>query len=106
MRARKVVSLVDAAPTLLDLLGMPVPAAYRGHSLLDGTPRMALFFTDYSLGILGLRDGRWKFTYEMESRRRKLFDMESDPRELADVAARESGRASWYSQAVRGWIGR
>jgi phosphoglycerol transferase MdoB-like AlkP superfamily enzyme len=110
VRVRKVVSLVDAAPTLLDLLGTPAPAdypaAYQGRSVLDGTPRMALFFTDYSLGILGLRDGRWKFLYEMESQRRKLFDMESDPRELADVSAREPDRTSWYAGVVRGWIGK
>ena len=103
---RKAVSLVDVAPTLLDLLGMAAPAGYQGRSMLDGTPRMALFFTDYSLGILGLRDDRWKFIYEMESRRRKLYDVERDPRELVDVSAREAERTAWYAQRVRGWIGK
>lgn len=106
VRARKVVSLVDAAPTLLDLLGMAPPSNYQGHSALEATPRMALFFTDYSLGILGLRDGRWKFTYEMESGRRKLFDVERDPREMADVSGGEAARTAWYTAVVRGWIGK
>jgi arylsulfatase A-like enzyme len=106
VRSRKVVSLVDAAPTLLDFLGMELPPTYQGHSALDATPRMALFFTDYSLGILGLRDGRWKFTYEMESGRRKLFDLERDPRETADVSAEEATRSAWYAGVVRGWIGK
>jgi hypothetical protein len=106
VRVRKVVSLVDVAPTLLDLLGTPASAHYQGHSVLDGTPRMALFFTDYSLGIVGLRDGCWKFLYEMESQRRKLFDMESDPRELSDVSARAPERTTWYAAVVRGWIGK
>jgi hypothetical protein len=64
---------------------------------------MALFFADYSLGLLGLRDGPWKFVYEIESGRAKLFDLDRDPREMSDVSAREGTRASWYGEAVRGW---
>lgn len=104
-RVRKVVSLVDTAPTILDLIGIPAGANYQGRSMLDSASRMALFFTDYSLGLLGLRDGRWKFVYEIGSGRAKLFDLERDPRELADVSAREAARASWYGQVVRGWCG-
>jgi arylsulfatase A-like enzyme len=104
-RVRKVVSLVDAAPTILDLVGLPAPAAYQGRSMLDGTPRMALFFADYSLGVLGLRDGPWKFIYEIESRRSRMFDLERDPRETVDLAASDLARAAWYAGVVRGWSG-
>ena len=102
-RVHKVVSLVDAAPTILDLMGMAPPSNYQGRTVLDATPRMALFFTDYSLGLLGLRDGRWKFIYEIGSGRARLFDLERDPRERSDVSAREPARLSWYGQVVRGW---
>jgi hypothetical protein len=71
--------------------------------MLDGTPRMALFFADYSMGLLGLRDGPWKFVYEIDSGRANLFDLNRDPREASDVSAREAARASWYGQVVRGW---
>ncbi len=71
--------------------------------MLDGAPRMALFFADNSLGLLGLRDGRWKFIYEIGSGRTKLFDLERDPRELSDVSGHEAARALWYGQVVRGW---
>ena len=102
-RVRKVVSLVDTAPTILDLMGIPSRANYQGRTMLDGAPRMALFFADYSLGLLGLRDGPWKFVYEVGSGRAKLFDLERDPRELSDVSAREAARVSWYGQVVRDW---
>jgi glucan phosphoethanolaminetransferase (alkaline phosphatase superfamily) len=102
-RARKVVSLVDATPTILDLMGLPVPASYQGHSMLDGAPRMALFFTDYSLGLLGLRDGRWKFIYEIGSGKTQLFDLEKDPGEMSNLSTHEAARISWYEQVVRGW---
>lgn len=102
-RVRKVVSLVDTAPTILDLMGIAPPKNYQGRTMLDAPPRMALFFADYSLGLLGLRDGRWKFVYEIGSGRMRLFDLERDPKETSDVSTREAVRASWYGQVVRGW---
>ena len=100
---RKVVSLVDTAPTILDLMGIPAPANYQGRTMLDAAPRMAFFFADYSLGILGLRDGPWKLVYEMESGRKQLFNVERDPGEISDMSAREGARVSWYCAVVRGW---
>jgi len=105
VRARKVVSLVDTAPTILDLVGLPPPDRYQGWSMLDGKPRMALFFADYSLGILGLRDGSWKFVYELDSGRSKIFDLDRDPLEKTDIAMHDAPRAEWYGQIVRGWSG-
>ncbi|MBI3263667.1 MAG: hypothetical protein HYZ58_11035 [Acidobacteria bacterium] len=70
---------------------------------------MALFMTDYSLGLLGLRDGCLKYVYEMESGRSKIFDLCDDPDEradlapglgiLADRAARYRGRLLEWSAA-------
>ncbi|MEO8592331.1 MAG: sulfatase [Candidatus Solibacter sp.] len=102
-RVRKVVSLVDTTPTILDLMGISPPVNYQGRTMLDGAPRMALFFTDYSLGLLGLRDGPWKFVYEIGSGRANLFNLELDPREKSDISAREASRVSWYGQVVRAW---
>ncbi len=102
-RVRKVVSLVDTAPTILDLMGIQPPDNYQGRSMLSGAPRMALFFTDYSLGLLGLRDGRWKFIYETGSGKTELFDVQSDPSELENISSREASRTAWYAQLVRGW---
>jgi len=102
-RVRKVVSLVDTAPTVLDLVGIVPPKNYKGRSTLDRTPRMGLFFADYSLGLLGLRDGRWKFIYEIGSGKVRLFDLERDPRELSDLSDGQAARVLWYSHIVRGW---
>jgi glucan phosphoethanolaminetransferase (alkaline phosphatase superfamily) len=102
-RVRKVVSLVDTAPTVLDLMGIAPPENYQGRSMLDRAPRMALFFADYSLGLLGLRDGRWKFIYEIGSGKARLYDLDRDPRELSDLSDGQTERVSWYSQVVRGW---
>jgi hypothetical protein len=103
VRSRTIVSLVDTAPTVLDLVGMPAAAQHQGESALNGRARMALFFTDYSLGLLGLRDDRWKFVYELESERSKLFDLERDPHELEEVSASQGLRVDAYKRTLLGW---
>lgn len=102
-RSRTTVSLVDTAPTILDLLGLPVPPEHQGRSALNGQARMALFFTDYSLGLVGLRDGQWKFFHELESRRSKLFDLVHDPRESVDLSNDHSTRVATYERILRTW---
>jgi lipoteichoic acid synthase len=104
-RVRKPVSLVDTAPTILALVGIAPPPDYQGRTMLDGAPRMSLFLADYSLGLLGLRDGPWKFVYETGSGRSKLFDLTKDPRELSDVSPAERTRVAWYAQVLRSWSG-
>jgi glucan phosphoethanolaminetransferase (alkaline phosphatase superfamily) len=103
LRSSQVVSLIDVAPTLLDLIGEPVPEFYEGRSMLDGAARMAFFFADYSRGLLGLRDGRFKMIYEVDSRRAKLYDLVEDAGEQRDVAQRDPDRAAWYVRNLRAW---
>jgi lipoteichoic acid synthase len=103
LRSRTTVSLVDTAPTLLDVLGVSSPPEYQGRSALDGRGRMALFFTDYSLGLVGLRDGRWKFVHELDSGRSKLFDLKDDPRETIDRSSAHPRRVATYERTLRAW---
>lgn len=103
VRVARPVSLIDTTPTILDLLGLPLAEGYQGESLLEGSNHMALFYTDYSLSFLGLRDGCWKYIYELESGRSKLFDLCHDAREQNDVAHRYSERVVAYRAHVRRW---
>jgi hypothetical protein len=103
MHVRRVASLLDVAPTTLDLLGVNVPDAFQGASLLQPGTRMALFFTDYSLGLLGLRDECTKFIHELESDRSRVFDLCRDPDERQDLAAAHAERVARYRELLRQW---
>lgn len=99
----RVVSTLDVAPTVLDLLGKASPEAFQGRSMLFTEQRMALFFADYSQALLGLRDGRWKFLHEVESGRLRLFDLEADPDERTNLAEQHADRVQIYRDRLTRW---
>jgi lipoteichoic acid synthase len=97
------ISLIDTAPTILDLLGLTSPTDHQGRSALEGKPGMALFYTDYSLGLIGLRDGCWKYIYELDSDRSKLFDLCQDAAELNDLSRSHPERVMAYRNLLKRW---
>ncbi|MBI4584743.1 MAG: LTA synthase family protein [Planctomycetes bacterium] len=103
VRVRRVASLVDAAPAALALLGMAAPPEYQGRSLLDPGQHLALFYTDYSLGLLGLRDGCFKLVHELDSGRSRLFNLCEDPIGQNDLAARHPERVGAYREHLLRW---
>ena len=103
-RIQRIASAIDTAPTILDLVGLPPQDLHQGTSLLGPEPRMALFFTDYSIGWLGLADGCWKYLFEMDSGRSRLFDVCDDPGESRDRASEFPDRVSTYRTRVRAWV--
>jgi arylsulfatase A-like enzyme len=96
-------SVIDVAPTIVDLIGLPADPGHTGQSLLVPRPPVALFFTDYAIGWLGLRDGCWKYMLEVEARRSSLFDVCSDSRESADLAEQHPPRVAAYRARVEHW---
>jgi hypothetical protein len=103
LRSTRIASVIDVAPTLLELLGVPVPASHEGLSLLDTRQATAYFSTDYALGWAGLRDGCWKYLLELESRRSYLFDLCRDPHERYNLVSSHGARDGAYRTRVLGW---
>ncbi len=100
---RRLANLIDTAPTVLDLLGLPIPSTYQGHSLFDAQTGMVLFCTDYSIGLLGVRDDDWKMVHELESGRSQLFDLRTDPKELVDLSRLHMDRTEVYRHHLLRW---
>ncbi len=95
-RVRSLVELVDAAPTILDLVGIPAPAAFEGRSLvplMNGGSRSGVVFGDAVLVDNDsrvrrfVRDERWKLTVGDPVAAPALYDLASDPAETKDVSA-------------------
>jgi phosphoglycerol transferase MdoB-like AlkP superfamily enzyme len=104
LRVGRVASVLDIAPTIVDLLGLPSEPHHQGVSLLEPRERMALFYTDYSLGLLGLRDGCWKNVFELDSGRSQLFDLCRDPDERRNLSTEAPNRIAAYRDRLQRWI--
>ena len=93
-------ALTDVAPTLLSLLGLPVPGQLRGRSLLAGLgagaerrvysetfyPRLHFGWSD----LASLVDRRYHY---IEGPDPELFDLEQDPRETRNLLRGETASA-------------
>jgi arylsulfatase A-like enzyme len=85
--------LLDLAPTICELAGVPPPAGSEGVSLApilrgeDIRGRDALF-TAYRDVQRAVRDDRWKLIEYPRIGKTQLFDLRSDPHETADLAGR------------------
>ncbi len=93
------VSTVDIFPTVLDVLGIEIPAACRGRSVLglmrgeepEPRPLFAEFDRGRSLAAIILDD--WKLiSAPEESTTAYLFDLIVDPREQNNLAGTESAK--------------
>jgi arylsulfatase A-like enzyme len=109
-RVRGVVRLVDVAPTVLDLLGLPAPADVQGTSLLprlggaQTAPLVAvsesMLFADEGKAVRteDFKYVRWADGHE------ELYDLRADPLERTSLAAcSDLGAArAVYTRAVSG----
>ncbi|MEW6363889.1 MAG: sulfatase-like hydrolase/transferase [Acidobacteriota bacterium] len=85
--------LTDLAPTILKLAGCDIPGAMTGRLLLDPLPARATYaeslFGHLNCGwapLYSLRDGRWKL---IEAPSVELYDLETDPGEMNNVAGEQ-----------------
>ena len=101
---KKNVSLVDLMPTLLNLMSLDIPSYYQGRSLLKSEKLMSLFFTDYSGEKVGLRDGDWKFIYEVDTGRQYLFELQNDLNEKINLSNKNPALAEKYKNHLIDWI--
>jgi arylsulfatase A-like enzyme len=94
MRVSEPISLIDVAPTLVQFVGLNVPAEWDGRSwapYLGGGPRSPARPVVSDEEVDGKRlatvvDGRWKLVVDLDSGDRALYDLVRNPDELEELA--------------------
>lgn len=100
LRVPNLTTLVDLAPTVAELLGLPLSSTWEGRSALRTRSNAFAMFADYGVEQFAVRDGRWKLVLTPEAGTPELFDVDEDPLELHDRAASEPGRVHEYTKAL------
>ncbi len=93
---------IDIAPTLLDLLGIPMGTHhFQGRSILSDPPQPVLFVQPYNGTWLGLVDGPKRYLKRERTGEELVFDLDSDPGENEDLSdATPKAQLDAWRQAV------
>jgi arylsulfatase A-like enzyme len=100
---------VDVAPTILDRLGLPIPASWEGQSLLAPTrERLTLhqtYFLPNRFGVL-YRDGDalFKFIATPQYGKDELYDLRADPAEAHDLTTARPDLAARLREKVHEYL--
>ena len=108
-------ALLDVAPTLVDVLGIPPPSSFEGLSLrglLEGGQsdewvdqrRIYSDIANVLVGVAGLRRGSWKVVHSPTRQAVELYDLERDPQERRSLEDAEPERAKRLVSELRVWI--
>jgi len=99
------VGMVDVAPSVLDLLGVPLPGEWQGRSLLGSrrVPRV-YFFAPYSATVFGLREGDKKYLFDATANAWEVYDLAADPGELHNLADPESTEIANARGRLAAWL--
>ncbi len=88
---------VDVPITVLDIVGLAPSPEQQGVSFLRaGFEQMAFFNTTWRNDLIGLRDGRWKYIYNLKSGQSELYDLSRDAREQYNLAQTEAQLLDLY----------
>lgn len=103
----KPVSLLDAAPTILKLVGIEsAPASFQGGDLRSPQVDRPLFAHGMTVSRQtdtrhAVRRGRWHLIHDTATQRTELFDLERDPFELEECGEQHPGIVRELLQALR-----
>ncbi len=97
-------SHIDIAPTVLGLMGIPVPGAMKGRDLTRSRqPKIVFFGSRPPASMFGLLDQPWKFILTQESDFRELYDTSVDPDEKNNLAIAHPDLVKKYYQKLKLW---
>jgi len=126
-------SYIDIAPTILDVLGIQVNQQFQGQSMLPlikGTKNIAgkeyAFGEASNTGAKFVRTNKWKFITRLDDPEKmvrvhlkpsenvdvrehliegeQLYDLEKDPRELDNILVKNSEIATQLQMKLKNWI--
>jgi arylsulfatase len=105
--SRELVGLTDIFPTVLDGLGLRYPG---GEGVLDGRslfgPEREAWFSEFGQGRtrwVMARTRKHKYVIWAAGGREELYDLESDPEERVNLAAREKALCERMREMALGW---
>jgi arylsulfatase A-like enzyme len=94
---------VDLAPTIAELTGVPPAPDWQGRNLFDRShPPRAYFYVAQDEFKLGVREGDWKYIFDLRSGTDEMYNLARDPDEQQRITG-EDTRAARLRQRLAAW---
>jgi arylsulfatase A-like enzyme len=95
---------VDLAPTIAEAAGLPPAPDWQGRSLFStARPPRAYFYVAEDAFRLGVRDGNWKYIYDLREGTEELYRLDLDPTEQRNLATADPARCARLRQRLAAW---
>ena len=95
---------VDLAPTIAELAGLPPAPDWQGRSLFyTRLPHRAYFYVAEDHFTLGIREGSWKYIFDLREGVDELYDLDRDPNEQQNLAMAQPERCARLRQRLAAW---
>jgi hypothetical protein len=104
VRSRRIGSTGDILPTTAALMGLTL-GDVPGRDLLadEHSLELVYFHKIAAPGRWGLRDGRWKFTAQLDGGAPELYDLKRDPLEQDNRAGEHPQQVDTYRELCSAW---
>ncbi|MCP4607931.1 MAG: sulfatase-like hydrolase/transferase [Planctomycetes bacterium] len=110
VQSDRIVQHMDIAPTILDMLGLPVPKLFQGENLFNETSRQGIICevsneinkAKIDLGKLKVayRTRGWKYIHTVEGKD-ELYNLAEDPTERSNLIHDKSAKAEEYMGKIQ-----
>ncbi|RWM08371.1 MAG: DUF229 domain-containing protein [Mesorhizobium sp.] len=103
--AHPVGGIIDIAPTIFDVLGLPLPKQWQGRSLFsEQRPNKTFFFNPWAGSLLGYREDDRKVIFNATTGKVEEYDLRTDPGERANLFNDGSSDRTALLQPIAGWV--
>ena len=108
-RVEEQVNLINIAPTILDLAGIPIPPGVEGRSLVpmakgEGLSGDEHIFLERANRIKGVRTNDWKYITDLDKGTDELYYLKDDPLETVNAALKNQSVVDRLKTKLREWM--
>ncbi|AZO08952.1 MULTISPECIES: sulfatase-like hydrolase/transferase [unclassified Mesorhizobium] len=103
--AHPVGGIIDIAPTIFDILGLPLPKQWQGRSLFsEQRPNKTFFFNPWAGYLFGYRENDRKVIFNATTGKVEEYDLKADPGERTNLFSEDASDRSALLQPIAGWV--